>query len=440
MLTACGEKSPPQKVGQKTEFHFGNFQGDQVVYGKDNRLDLYQISSPEVLALADSTVALLQASEIEDGATDVATVKAVSLKDSQGVCDTEPYHDQPTAAFCSGSLIAPDLVLTAGHCITDDQDCAATKFAFGFAVKTEGKYPQTIAKADVYGCKEVIHTQHIMDGADFAIVRLDRVVTNHTPLTLRQNGTPAVGDDLTLIGHPSGLPTKVADGAKVRRIENGFLVANTDSYAGNSGSAVFNSHTGEIEGVLVRGEQDFEYQNGCMVSKICTDDGCRGEDVTLAKDILPFVPGASAPQAPDNPATPPPAQQDQVEFKAEPHSSIPDNSLKGVVSYIDATEAPNGREVQVKLNITHTWIGDLTVVLVAPDGTNVVLHGREGGSQHNLVGTYGVDLESRDPIAALRNQSQVGRWKLHVFDSAPMDRGTLESWSLVFKSAPAAQL
>ena len=91
----------------------------------------------------------------------------------------------------------------------------------------------------------------------FSVIELDRPVTNHAPLKMRLAGEPRVNDDLTVIGHPSGLPTKIAGGAKLRSLHNGFIRASLDTYGGNSGSAVFNSSTFEVEGILVRGETDF---------------------------------------------------------------------------------------------------------------------------------------------------------------------------------------
>ena len=47
-----------------------------------------------------------------------------------------------------------------------------------------------------------------------------------------------------------------------------------------------NETTGEVEGILVRGETDFVYKNSCRVSNVCADDGCRGEDVTRITDVF----------------------------------------------------------------------------------------------------------------------------------------------------------
>jgi serine protease len=81
--------------------------------------------------------------------------------------------------------------------------------------------------------------------------------------------------------------------------------------------------------------------------------------------------------------------------------------------------APSDTAVQVA--IVHTYIGDLKVDLVAPDGTVYVLHNRSGGSADNINQTYTVNL-SGEPIN--------GTWKLRVNDNAGGDTGRIDSWSI----------
>ncbi len=83
--------------------------------------------------------------------------------------------------------------------------------------------------------------------------------------------------------------------------------------------------------------------------------------------------------------------------------------------------APSNTPVAV--NIVHTYIGDLKVDLVAPDGSVYVLHNRAGGSADNINTTYTVDLSTE-----LRN----GTWKLRVNDNANADTGYINSWSITF--------
>src|SRR5690606_6853870 len=128
-------------------------------------------------------------------------------------------------------------------------------------------------------CKEIVAREYTSQ-QDYALVRLDRPVRNHRPLTLAQSQSQS-GDGVVVIGHPSGLPTKITDNAVVRSQKGAYFVANLDTYGGNSGSAVFNENTLEVVGILVRGAQDFRYdsQSQCYRSNVCAEDGCRGEDV-----------------------------------------------------------------------------------------------------------------------------------------------------------------
>ena len=83
--------------------------------------------------------------------------------------------------------------------------------------------------------------------------------------------------------------------------------------------------------------------------------------------------------------------------------------------------APSNTPVAV--NIVHTYIGDMKVDLVAPDGSVYVLHNRSGGSADNINQTYTTNLSS-EPIN--------GTWKLRVNDNANADTGYINSWSITF--------
>lgn len=268
---------------------------EKVIYGNDDRIDVYKTDDARLKTLADSTVALYRSGDVAVTG-DVAQLPTQSFGERLGMCKSEPFADQPIGAFCSGSLVAPDVIMTAGHCVPSPEDCAGVKFVFGFTIAKEGQDPTKVAAADVYGCKELIGRQQDNAGADWALVRLDRRVAGHQPLKLNVGGKIDKGAPVLVIGHPVGLPTKIAGGAHVRDSSNpGFFVANLDTYGGNSGSAVFNAETGLVEGILVRGEQDFTYDSTqqCRVSNRCADDGCRGEDVTKIINVSDKIPAAA---------------------------------------------------------------------------------------------------------------------------------------------------
>ncbi len=88
---------------------------------------------------------------------------------------------------------------------------------------------------------------------------------------------------------------------------------------------------------------------------------------------------------------------------------------------IAVSDSAIAASVSVSVNITHTYIGDLLVQLIAPDGTTETLHNRTGGSSRDIVATYTPDFGG---------VSINGDWQLRIHDDYNGDEGTLNSWSL----------
>jgi V8-like Glu-specific endopeptidase len=260
---------------------------DKVIYGEDNRLDIYQSPSSLYRTLAASSAAMIPETSLVNLDDQSVTIKAGTLQDD-GICADEKFSKQPTAAMCSGFLVAPNLLVTAGHCITQISDCETYVWVFDYANTKEEKAVFNILKKDIYKCTKIIsRTQDPVTMNDYALVQLDHK-SDRTPLMYRKTGKISDNSELVVIGHPSGLPAKISDGAFVRQNTNKyFLQANLDTFGGNSGSAVFNTKTGIVEGILVRGEEDYVLDNDakCMRPKICKMDECRGEDVTRITNI-----------------------------------------------------------------------------------------------------------------------------------------------------------
>ncbi|MBY0517271.1 MAG: trypsin-like peptidase domain-containing protein [Bacteriovoracaceae bacterium] len=258
----------------------------KVIYGDDNRLDVFESPNSAYVALAQSTATMIAPTGLRANGDQVDIV-GPSLQ-SRGMCADERFSNQSTAAMCSGFLVGDKYLVTAGHCITSQADCQSYKWVFDYKVEDASQSNVSVPKTSVYSCKKII--SRTLDRAsqdDYAFIELDRAVSDRAPLTFRKTGKIKVGDDILVIGHPTGLPTKITDGAKVRSINGKFFMANLDTYGGNSGSAVFNATTGIIEGILVRGENDYNYDSsrGCRVSNLCPENGCRGEDVTIITNI-----------------------------------------------------------------------------------------------------------------------------------------------------------
>ncbi|MER5760705.1 M4 family metallopeptidase [Streptomyces sp. NPDC002082] len=112
----------------------------------------------------------------------------------------------------------------------------------------------------------------------------------------------------------------------------------------------------------------------------------------------------------------------QTVFENTTDYAIADNATVDSPLTVNRTgNAPS--TLKVDLNILHTYIGDLKVDLVAPDGTLYNLHNRTGGSADNIIKSVTVNASS---------EVAQGVWKLRVNDNANLDTGKIDSWKLTF--------
>lgn len=250
----------------------------KVIYGKDDRLDIVDSPDPRHADWAKSVAIQVSNSKIgSDG-----ELLSGTIQQNMSLCPTEQFANQINPGRCSGFLVGEKTLVTAGHCVEDLSDCENNKWVFNFQAEST-----FVDQSQIYSCKSIISQElNSSTNADFAVIELDRVVENTTPLTFRTTGEVKTGDSITVMGHPSGLPMKVAAGATIRSNDDDwYFIGNLDTFGGNSGSPVFNTDTGIVEGILVRGETDYTWSsddngNSCRVVFQCKDDSCRGEDVT----------------------------------------------------------------------------------------------------------------------------------------------------------------
>ncbi len=266
------------------------------VYGDDNRVDQADASA-KLQAMSNSVPALFLASELKaeaDGSFSLKTARPLGT--SRGMADGQRFTDQNRAAYCSGALVGEDLVFTAGHCVVEyyegEFDCKTDKVVFGFSVTSRGgKAPSTFPAADVYGCRKVI-TWKKTGITDYALIQLDRKVSGRVPLAINREGGLKAGTPLAVIGYPDGLPLKVADSAKVRSIPAGkpYFFTDLDTFHGNSGSPVFNTKTFRIEGILARGDEDYQFTADGTKVAVYGQDAGKGEEVTMISEISALIP------------------------------------------------------------------------------------------------------------------------------------------------------
>ena len=103
-------------------------------------------------------------------------------------------------------------------------------------------------------------------------------------------------------------------------------------------------------------------------------------------------------------------------------------------------------DVNVGINLTHTFDGDLEIYIISPLGTTVLLSDNRGGSGDNFTNTIfddeaGTSIAGgsspftgsfipESPLSALDGENTLGLWTLRFIDTAGGDAGTLLGWSV----------
>ncbi|HRC57617.1 MAG TPA: trypsin-like peptidase domain-containing protein [Kofleriaceae bacterium] len=167
-----------------------------------------------------------------------------------------------SSKYCSGTLIASNLFLTAGHCVdaTSVGDYVAMNYeraAGSTTLLTQSHYRVDAVLEDELG------------GLDYAIVQLAGTPGATWGIAAVASADPATGAALTIIGHPEGRPKQIEAGTVFGFGTNNIRYNNIDTLGGNSGSGVIDA-SGVVVGVHTNGgcTRRGGYNYGTRISRI----------------------------------------------------------------------------------------------------------------------------------------------------------------------------
>lgn len=268
---------------------------DKVIYGDDNRTLISELVSDEdskALELSRSVLAQIPNWRITENNKDFISIQTKDLQSGLKICEGERFLNLPLVSACTAFLVGPDLIATAGHCVKDKYDCKKQTWVLDYDTEMNFIAPVGSAifqKDQTYACAELLGWSENAK-LDYAIIRLDRKITDRSPLKLRREGKTSSNESLMTIGHPLGMPKMLASNIYIRDNSQTYVFkTNADTFSGNSGSPVFGTQSGLVEGILVRGDDDFkmDIDLGCQRPASCGDKECRGESVQRST-FLPF--------------------------------------------------------------------------------------------------------------------------------------------------------
>lgn len=256
------------------------------IYGADDRQEVAE-GPPEVQELGRSVAGKIPRAALRKTG-DGWILESKRL--GERYCPDIRFAEQYTGPQCTGFLGPDGTLVTAGHCVRDARDCSDFVWVFDFKLKRAGDTGyRRVPEENVYSCRRVVKRETLpFDGVDYAVLELDRPAAGRRPLELNMAGPVLPGQALFVIGHPSGLPMKVAEGGQALETGAYSFTSDLDVFHGNSGSPVFDARTRKVIGIVSSGHGDYRRDGDreCKVPIVCGPGGaCAPTTVSRVSNI-----------------------------------------------------------------------------------------------------------------------------------------------------------
>lgn len=274
-LWGCTPKTAPSMVDST--------KSAAVIYKGDSRQEI-STQNPSEATVAKAIAVMFSPDKLKNLSPSRYTLKTYRLSEGYPLCPNERFLEQPLLGHCTASLIAPNKVLTAAHCMDSKNSCDEARLIFGW--NKDKAATLEVSESEIYKCKSILKMEQTLKGIDYSIIELDRPVTGVTPLIVAKNTDALVpGTKLLSLSYPLGLPLKkdmavVLSNDKAR---TNFKVE-VNTFKGSSGSPLLNAQ-GEIVGILSTGMDDIleddiyrvQREGGCINFNTCATGTCFGE-------------------------------------------------------------------------------------------------------------------------------------------------------------------
>ncbi|MCP2027406.1 V8-like Glu-specific endopeptidase [Flavobacterium sp. HSC-32F16] len=255
----------------------------------DSRIELFQMRPDidwqfSIFQKSESVAMIIEKEKLQEVSKGIFALDvSQTLGGVYNLCPSESFCSQSVAGVGTAFIYSNNTMITALHVL--ERPISDYIIIFGYrTVQADGMVESFFESRNIFYPKKIIHKSDELDVAEFSVDRnFDR------PALEWEDSVKAAAKDteIYMIGHPSGLPLKVAVNARVEDSSNWlYYYTSLDSFQGNSGSPVFNFLTNKVIGILVSGEVDYKFNGNCYYSPICKIPYCKGEKAVRIEQAL----------------------------------------------------------------------------------------------------------------------------------------------------------